>query len=114
MKNRLLTLRFALLLFLLLGTIPIALCQEFFQNGIRYRATSQSTVAVIGNWAIPYSGNIVIPSEVRSVVVESSGSAQIEHSFTVTSVDARLILRAAAGLEQLTTYRHYEEIYYQN
>ena len=85
MKNLLLSFRSALLLLLLLGTIPIASGQTFWYKGIQYSATGENTACVVESWSTPYSGDIVIPSHV--IAVADSYDRRLDHPFVVTAVD---------------------------
>ena len=68
MRNLLLTLRSALLLLLLAGTVPNAMADQFVENGIRYETRSDNTVAVISNYESSYQGDITIPKTVSHKV----------------------------------------------
>ena len=62
MKNLNLSLRFALLLLLLLGTASSALAAYFIVDGIHYNITGYNTVEVTSGGS--YTGSVTIPSSV--------------------------------------------------
>ena len=86
MRNLLLTLRSALLLLLLAGTVPNAMADQFVENGIRYETRSDNTVAVISNYESSYQGDITIPKTVSHKVY--SGYEEFTLTFIVSSIES--------------------------
>ena len=86
MKRIVQLLRTAILLFLLIGSVPIASGQtNFIHQGIEYAVTSPTTVAVVQSWTGNYSGDIVIPSEITKLT--NFYNERVDRTFIVTSVD---------------------------